>query len=78
MKTALLHPGQGRRTQMFRRNVNMNLLATLFENPRTHTGKGYQKKTILEYRLEYEKQDVYSSTKMSQSPQCSSRSNIQL
>ena len=44
MKTALLHPGQGRRTQMFRRNVNMNLLATLFENPRTHTGKGYQKR----------------------------------
>ena len=44
VKTSLLHPGQGRRTQMFRRNVNMNLLATLFENPRTHTGKGYQKK----------------------------------
>lgn len=38
--TCLNHPSQGK-TQLFRRNVGMNELAAIFENPRVHTGKGY-------------------------------------
>ncbi len=38
--TCLFHPKLGR-TQLFRRNVTPEQLAKIFENPRTHTGKGY-------------------------------------
>ena len=37
-----------------------------------------KKQPIWKCRLEHEKQDVYSTINMSQSPQCSSRSTIQL
>ena len=39
----LNHPKQGK-TQLYRKNVSMKLLNTIFENPRVHTGKGYKKK----------------------------------
>ena len=38
--TCLNHPARGK-TQLFRREVTMNQLAQIFENPRSHTGKGY-------------------------------------
>jgi hypothetical protein len=41
--TCLNHPKQGK-TQMFRRNVDLTLLQKIFENPRIHSNKGYQKK----------------------------------
>jgi hypothetical protein len=41
--TCLNHPKKGK-TQMFRRNVSIKQLETLFEKPRTHTTKGYRKK----------------------------------
>ena len=43
VKTCLDHPRQGR-TQMFRRNVDLAGLRRLFQSPRQHTGKGYQKR----------------------------------
>lgn len=42
--TALEHPKQGK-TQLFRRRVNMLLLEAIFENPRIHTNRGYQRKS---------------------------------
>ena len=41
--TALMHPKIGT-TQLFRRNVSMETLEKIFENPRVHTGKGYYRK----------------------------------
>ena len=41
--TCLDHPKHGK-TQMFRRNVDIDLLTKLFKNPRHHSGKGYRKK----------------------------------
>jgi hypothetical protein len=41
--TAINHPKQGK-TQLFRRNVEIDLLEKIFINPRIHTKKGYQKK----------------------------------
>lgn len=41
--TYLKHPRQGK-TQLFRRNVSYELLDKIFNNPRQHTGKGYQRK----------------------------------
>lgn len=38
----LAHPRQGK-TQLFRRNVDMNEAASIFQNPRVHTGRGYQR-----------------------------------
>ena len=39
----LKHPRQGK-TQLFRRGIeSYEELAAIFENPRTHTGKGYQR-----------------------------------
>jgi hypothetical protein len=38
--TCLSHPRQGK-TQLFRRNVSKHQPQDIFENPRTHTGKGY-------------------------------------
>jgi hypothetical protein len=42
VKTSLHHPQQGK-TQLFRRNVNMELLEKIFVNPRLHTEKGYKR-----------------------------------
>lgn len=39
--TSLEHPIKGK-TQLFRRHVTDELLAKIFENPRTHTNKGYR------------------------------------
>lgn len=41
--TCLNHPKKGP-TQLFRRNVTLNMLNEIFEYPRKHTGKGYYKK----------------------------------
>lgn len=38
--TALEHPFKGK-TQLFRKNVSMRQMEFLFNNPQTHTGKGY-------------------------------------
>mmetsp|Transcript_31587 Transcript_31587/g.57179 ORF Transcript_31587/g.57179 Transcript_31587/m.57179 type:complete len:293 (-) Transcript_31587:527-1405(-) len=39
--TCLNHPRQGK-TQLFRRGVSLDTLNEIFDNPRTHTGRGYQ------------------------------------
>ncbi len=41
--TCLNHPKKGK-TQMFRKNVSLELLDKIFKNPRVHTKKGYRKK----------------------------------
>jgi hypothetical protein len=41
--TAIRHPYQGR-TQLFRKDVELDLLKKIFENPRIHTKKGYKRK----------------------------------
>lgn len=45
--TALGHPVQGK-TQLFRRNCSNSELISIMNNPRVHTGKGYQRKRSLE------------------------------
>jgi hypothetical protein len=42
--TCLNHPNQGP-TQLFRKNVSLDMLDEIFEYPRTHTGKGYKQKS---------------------------------
>ena len=39
----LVHPRQGK-TQLFRREVDMNQAENIFVNPRVHTGAGYQRR----------------------------------
>lgn len=41
--TCLMHPKKGK-TQLFRKNVSLELLEKIFTNPRHHTGKGYYSK----------------------------------
>ena len=41
--TCLKHPRKGK-TQLFRRNVDNQLLEEIFKNPRIHTRKGYREK----------------------------------
>lgn len=41
--TCLQHPKKGA-TQLFRKNVNYEMLKEIFVYPRKHTGKGYYKK----------------------------------
>lgn len=41
--TCINHPRQGK-TQLFRKHVDKKLMDKIFENPRIHTHKGYQKK----------------------------------
>lgn len=41
--TCLKHPKKGA-TQLFRRNVTIEMLDEIFEYPRKHTGKGYYQK----------------------------------
>ena len=43
--TYINHPKQGK-TQLFRRYVNLGLLARLFNYPRQHTGRGYHQRVI--------------------------------
>lgn len=38
--TSLRHPNKGK-TQLYRKNVDIRLLAKIFENPRVHTDLGY-------------------------------------
>lgn len=40
VQSAINHPKKGR-TQLHRRGIDLIALEKLFENPRTHTGKGY-------------------------------------
>lgn len=42
IKTAMDHPSQGK-TQMFRRDLGESDFARVCENPRAHTGHGYQR-----------------------------------
>jgi len=42
--TYLDHPKNGR-GQLYRKNVNVELLTGIFENPRIHTGIGYYQKS---------------------------------
>jgi len=42
--TSLKHPIKGK-TQLFRRNVSDKLMIMIFQNPRVHTDRGYQRKT---------------------------------
>jgi hypothetical protein len=42
--TCLNHPKRGK-TQLFRRETDMEQLDLVFQNPRSHTGKGYYRKT---------------------------------
>jgi hypothetical protein len=44
--TCINHPRQ-ERTQLFRRNVNLQELREIFRNPRIHTGKGYQIRSLI-------------------------------
>ena len=41
--TCLEHPKKGK-TQMFRKNVSLELLDRIFKNPRVHTQAGYRRK----------------------------------
>ena len=43
VSTCLNHPKKGK-TQLFRKNVNIQMLSEIFEYPRKHTGKGYYTK----------------------------------
>lgn len=43
VSTCLNHPKKGK-TQLFRKNVNKEMLLQIFEYPRKHTGKGYYTK----------------------------------
>lgn len=43
VQTWLTHPKKGR-TQLNRRDIELHQLKQIFENPRTHTGKGYYRK----------------------------------
>lgn len=45
VRTAMTHPQMGN-TQMYRKRVDMTLMETLFSNPRTHTNKGYVKRSL--------------------------------
>ena len=47
--TALKHPIYGN-TQLFRKNVSMNLMEKIFENPRVHTNKRYSFKCYKNYK----------------------------
>ena len=46
VSTAIDHPVKGR-CQMYRRNVTQRQLASIFQNPRVHLGKGYHHKSKL-------------------------------
>ncbi|KAF6253707.1 hypothetical protein COO60DRAFT_1642934 [Scenedesmus sp. NREL 46B-D3] len=48
MKTSLDHPNQGK-TQMFRRHLDDMQFQSVCQNPRTHTGQGYQTKSSKYY-----------------------------
>ncbi|EPZ34257.1 hypothetical protein ROZALSC1DRAFT_30458 [Rozella allomycis CSF55] len=43
VKTSMNHPTQGP-TQMFRRDLSESSFQKVLENPRHHTGQGYQRK----------------------------------
>ncbi|KAF6262494.1 hypothetical protein COO60DRAFT_1293389 [Scenedesmus sp. NREL 46B-D3] len=48
MKTSMDHPNQGK-TQMFRRHLDDMQFQSVCQNPRTHTGQGYQTKSSKYY-----------------------------
>lgn len=50
VSTSLDHPRQGK-TQLFRRNVDMDLLREIFLNPRIHTDLGYQQTSSSRKRI---------------------------
>lgn len=47
--TCLRHPKHGK-TQLFRRHVDAELLALIFQNPRVHTGRGYKEKDVTRWQ----------------------------
>lgn len=44
VKTSMDHPSQGK-TQMFRRDLSDSSFEKVLDNPRSHTGQGYQRRT---------------------------------
>jgi hypothetical protein len=48
VKTSMDHPSQGK-TQMFRRNLSDTQFESVCNNPRAHTGQGYQTKSSKYY-----------------------------
>lgn len=49
VKTSMNHPSQGS-TQMFRRGLDEGKFQSVLENPRAHTGHGYQTKSSKYYK----------------------------
>lgn len=49
VKTSIDHPSQGP-TQMFRRGLGESEFQAVLENPRYHTGHGYQTKSSPYYK----------------------------
>ena len=47
----LIHPKSKKRSQLFRRNIENSEVASIFANPRVHTGKGYHDRTELDSLL---------------------------
>lgn len=43
--TCIDHPKKGK-TQLFRKNITIEQLKKIFDNPRQHTGKGYYEKRV--------------------------------
>jgi hypothetical protein len=49
------HPRQGK-TQLFRREVDMQQADEIFQNPRVHTGAGYQRREHAQKRKSHQKE----------------------
>jgi len=56
--TCLNHPRRGK-TQLFRRNVNIDALDSIFANPRIHTGEGYYHRNSTKQKWRRENTDEY-------------------
>lgn len=52
VKTSMDHPSQGK-TQMFRRGLDEAQFQAVCQEPRTHTGQGYQTKSSKYYQGKY-------------------------
>jgi hypothetical protein len=57
VKTSLKHPKQ-KKTQLFRRHVDMEVLEQIFINPRVHTTGGYHNKEEIAERRLYDRTRV--------------------
>lgn len=48
--TYMYHPGQKKKTQLFRKHCTLDQVFAILKNPRIHTGKGYRTKAEYERR----------------------------